>query len=158
MWSQKWELMTIIDNNCKAVKGRYEIEQSVGGKHNYLAISGRVLLMHFKVFFIREEFWRRKKGRMSLLTRRFCHRTTKGKSNVPFESLYCKPCLYQLSWDMIQRMYKPIFWIWSHLITKHAQRQRPINYRCWDGQDVDNQPLAFPELVPANQIALRTID
>lgn len=48
--------MTIIDNNCKAVKGRYEIEQSVGGKHNYLAISGRVLLMHFKVFFIREEF------------------------------------------------------------------------------------------------------
>lgn len=37
----------------------------------YLAISGRVLLMHFSVFFIREEFCRRKNGRTSRRTLNF---------------------------------------------------------------------------------------
>lgn len=40
----------------------------------HLAISGNVLLMLFRVFFIMEEFWRRKKGRRILLILTLCRK------------------------------------------------------------------------------------
>lgn len=42
--------------------------KSVNDGGRYLAISGNVLLMHFSVFFMRDEFCRRKNGRKSRRT------------------------------------------------------------------------------------------
>lgn len=43
--------------------------KSIKDSGRYLAISGNVLLMHFSVFFMRDEFCRRKNGRKSRRTR-----------------------------------------------------------------------------------------
>lgn len=50
----------------------YEIKTLLIKKKLYLAISGRVLLIHFSVFFMREEFCKRKNGRINLLTLKLC--------------------------------------------------------------------------------------
>lgn len=54
----------------------------------YLAISGNVLLILFNVFFIMEEFWRRKKGRRILLTLTVCKTKQWIRCWVPTEYLW----------------------------------------------------------------------
>lgn len=54
----------------------------------YLAISGSVLLILFNVFFIIEEFWRRKKGRRILLTLTVCKTKQWIRCWVPTEYLW----------------------------------------------------------------------
>lgn len=69
-------------------------------------------------------------------------------------------------WDL---MLFTALWIWrcvtclekhdggqSHLITNHADRQHPVDDGNWNDYCVGNQPFALSELLPTNQVALRT--
>lgn len=67
--------------------------------------------------------------------------------------LRLRPLTFDLSVFSVWQKHQT--WTDPHLVTHHADGQHPVHDRDQNDHRVANQPLALPELLPANQIALR---